>query len=67
VQDTLGEEVTGYLQKSLTTIGGAGVEMIFKMKDATLGGLAIDITKDLLMDHLKELEAGYHLPIQHRR
>jgi hypothetical protein len=51
VQDTLVKKVTSYLEKRLTTMGGAGVEMI-----ATWGGLAIDIGKDLLMDHLKDLE-----------
>jgi hypothetical protein len=56
VQDTLKKQALKYLEKAAIVVGGRAIEVLFKVKNAAIGGLLIDIVFDMLSAQIKELE-----------
>jgi hypothetical protein len=56
IEETLQKQALKYLEKGAVTVGGAAIETLFKIKNATVVGLASDIALDVLQKKLEERE-----------
>jgi hypothetical protein len=56
VEDTTKKLAMEFLEKGAAWVGGKTVEVLFKVKKATWGGLVIDTVFDLFSAHINELQ-----------
>ena len=71
VRDSLVKEAVSYLEAGAVVLGGRIVEVVFKVKNTTIGGVAVDIawsllSKQLAKVQLQDLTARYEIDERRR-